>query len=116
MGFKSVLKKIGEDFLKGLSFVMPWAQTVGAAAVSLAAPQLSPMYNTTVAAVSLAEQKYSALGKQNGSGPQKLADVVGIAGPVIAAGLNDAGKPNAAKDVENYINSVVAILNTTPAN
>ena len=36
--------------------------------------------------------------------------------PVIAAGLHDAGKDNSIEGVKNYINSVVTILNTIPAN
>ena len=38
MSFKSQLQKIGEDFKKGLDFVLPYAKTVGEAAVSIYAP------------------------------------------------------------------------------
>src|SRR5579864_6037661 len=99
MSFISFLKKVGADFKKGLDFVLPIAETGGEIAVSLFAPALAPMFNQTVTAVVLAEQKAAALKNQDGSGTQKLADVVQILGPVIQQGLVDAGKPNSAADI-----------------
>lgn len=113
--FVSILETIGRDFKKGLDAILPWAKTAGAVAVQVFAPELGPMFNMTVAAVALAEQKYAALGKQSGSGKQKLADVLQIAGPVIAQGLADAGKANDDAAVQNYINAVVSVLNAAPA-
>jgi hypothetical protein len=113
--FVSFLEALGRDFKKGLDFILPLAEGAGEVAVSIFAPALGPLFNTTVSAVALAEQKATALGAQNGSGAQKLADVVQIAGPVIAAGLADAGKSNDNTAVQSYINSVVAILNAIPA-
>jgi hypothetical protein len=113
--FVSFLEAVGRDFKKDLDFVLPYAATVGKAAVAVYAPALSPMFNTTVDAVVLAEKSAAAAGKQGGTGAQKLAAVVGIAGPLIAQGLIDAGKPATSADVANYVNSVVTILNTTPA-
>jgi len=114
MSFKSWLYAVGEDFKKGLDFILPWAETAGEAAVSIFAPALGPMFNSTVTAVAQAEQNFSALGKQTGSGPQKLAAVVGIVGGLIKKGLEDAGKSATDTDVQNYINAVVAILNAAP--
>jgi hypothetical protein len=113
--FVSFLEAVGKDFEKGLAAVLPYASTMGATAVSLFAPALGPLFNSTVAVVTAAEQKYAALGKQSGTGASKLADVLQIAEPVIAQGLAVAGKPNSTADVTNYVNSVVAVLNAAPA-
>lgn len=86
-----------------------------ATAVQLFAPQLGSAFNLTVNACAMAEQKWAALGKQNGTGEQKLADVLLIAKPVIAQALADIGKPNDDAAVEKYVNSVVAVLNAAPA-
>jgi hypothetical protein len=115
MSFISVLQTIGRDFVKGLNFILPYAETAGEIGVQLFLPQFGPAFNSTVAAVALAEQKYTALGKQSGTGPQKLADAAQIAGPVIAVALADAGKANDQAAIQNYINSVVNILNSMPA-
>ncbi len=115
MSFISVLKAIGHGFKKGLDFVLPWAEGAGRVAVGLFAPSLGPLYNSTVMAVALAEQKYVALGQQSGSGAQKLADVLQLMEPVIAAGLADAGKEHDQAAVIAYINSVVTVLNAAPA-
>jgi hypothetical protein len=115
MSFLSVLKAVGRDFKKGLDYILPWAQGAGEVAISLFAPALGPLFNSTVSAVVLAEQKAAALGKQDGSGPQKLADVLQIMQPVIAAALKDAGKDSSTAAVTAYINAVVAILNAAPA-
>lgn len=115
MSFKSVLQAIGEDFLKGLAAILPYAQTVGETAVSLFAPALGPLFNTTVSIVSAAEQKYAALGKQSGTGTSKLADALQIGEPVIAQGLKAAGKASDTAAVTAYINNVVAVLNAAPA-
>lgn len=115
MSFISFLKAVGRDFKKGLDYILPWAAGAGEVAVSLFAPALGPMFNATVSAVVLAEQKAAALGKQDGSGPQKLADVLQIMSPVIAQGLKDAGKDSSTAAVAAYINAVVAVLNAAPA-
>lgn len=83
--------------------------------VQLFAPQFGPAFNLTVNAVAMAEQKYAAIGKQSGTGEQKLADVLLIAQPVIAQALADLGKANDTAAVTKYINAVVAILNNAPA-
>jgi|GEM_PF-6646317 len=111
----SFLEAIGKDFVKGLNAILPYAATMGETAVSIFAPSLGSLFNTTVSAVVLAEQKYAALGKQNGTGAQKLADVLQISEPVIAQGLTDAGRPSDTAAVTSYINSVVTVLNAAPA-
>lgn len=113
--FISWLEAVGKDFGKGLLFLQPWAAGAGEVAVAAFAPGLGPLFNSTVAAVGLAEQKAAALGKQNGTGAQKLADVVQLMGPVIAQSLTDAGQESDSAAVAGYVSSVVAVLNAAPA-
>jgi hypothetical protein len=113
--FLSILETIGRDFKKGLDAILPYAETAGEVAVNIFAPALGPLFNSTVTAVSLAEQKAAALGKQTGTGAQKLADVLQIMEPVIAQGLADAGKASDTAAVTNYINAIVTILNAAPS-
>ena len=115
MSFISVLKAIGHDFKKGLDFVLPWAAGAGEVAIGLFAPQLGPLFNKTVTAVMLAEQNAAAIGKQDGTGAQKLAAVVQLIGPLISQGLEDAGRSKDDAAVQAYINAVVQILNAAPA-
>ena len=68
MSFTSFLKAIGHDFKVGLEHILPIAESAGEAAVQIFLPALSPLFNSTVTAVILAEQKAAALGKQDGSG------------------------------------------------
>jgi hypothetical protein len=111
--FISFLKKVGLDIEK---YVMPVAETAGEVAVSVFAPGLGPLFNQTVAAVVTAEQNFAAAGQQSGTGVQKLAAVVGVAGSLIKQGLVDAGVSNPTQaQVEGYISSVVTILNAVPA-
>ncbi len=109
------LEAVGRDFKKGLNLILPYAETVGEAAVAAYAPSLGPLFNQTVNAIVTAEQSAAAAGAQSKTGTAKLAAVVGIAGPLIAQGLSDAGKPSDAIAVTNYVNSVVTVLNTAPA-
>ena len=113
--FVSFLESVGKDFKKFLAFVLPYAAGPGEVAIAAFAPALGPMFNATVAAVVTAEQSAAAVGKQVGSGAQKLASVVQLMGPLIAQGLADAGKPNDNTAVQGYITSVVNVLNAAPA-
>jgi|ERR1039458_6487668 hypothetical protein len=113
--FVTFLEAVGKDFAKGLHFILPYAATSGEVAVAAFAPSLGPLFNSTVSAVVLAEQKAAALKTQSGTGAQKLADVVQLMGPVIAQSLADAGKANDQTAVAGYINSVVSVLNSAPA-
>jgi hypothetical protein len=115
MSFTSWLDAVGHDFKVGLDKILPWATGAGETAVAIFAPQLGPIFNATVAAVSATEQKFSAMGTQTGTGAQKLAEATTIVGPLISQALTDAGKPADIPAVQGYINSVVAILNATPA-
>ncbi len=114
MSAKSWLSKVGEDFKKGLDDILPYAETSGEVAVDLFAPALGPIFKTTVTAAVTAEKNFAAVGKQGGTGASKLAAVTQVVGGLIKQGLADAGKANDNAAVQNYINSVVAILNAAP--
>ena|ERR1035437_8663118 len=113
--FVSFLEAVGRDFAKGLHYILPIAATSGEVAIAAFAPSLGPLFNATVSAVVLAEQKAAALKQQSGTGAQKLADVLQLMEPVIAQGLADAGKANDKASVVGYVNSVVQVLNAAPA-
>ena len=117
MSFVSVMKAIGHDIK--VVFDSPFFQTgvkVAESVVGMAIPGLGPAFNLTVNAVLTAEANFAAIGKQNGSGPQKLAAVMTTAGGLIEQALKDAGVSDVNQQkVEQYISSIVTILNATPA-
>jgi hypothetical protein len=115
MSFKSFLQAVGRDFKKGLDFALPISEGVGQVAVSVFAPALGPMFHSTVMAVALAEQSAAAVGKQDGSGQQKAAAVIQLIGPLIKTGLADAGRPNDDAAIQKYLDAVVMVLNSAPA-
>jgi hypothetical protein len=62
-------------------------------------------------AVLLVEQKYAAAGVQNGTGPQKLAEVTLLTNSVVTGLLGQAGVSVDSTYLESLISAVVAILN-----
>jgi hypothetical protein len=115
--FTGVLEAIGKGFEKGLQ----WAVTYGIPVEKLAGmlfPAVAPA-TTAVAdatslvqtAVVLVEQKYAAAGVQNGTGAQKLAEVLLLAGPVVTQLLTQAGIAVSESYLQNLVSAVVAILN-----
>ena len=114
MGFISWLETEGKKIEKDFAIAEPYVQGVGEAAVSAFLPGAAPAINSTINTIIATEQKYAALGKQTGTGAQKLQDVLGISGPVIANFLKQAGKPNDATSVTNVVNSLVTIMNLMP--
>jgi hypothetical protein len=115
MSFKSWLTKVGEDFKKGLDFLLTNPVAVAGEEVAANMLGVGPLFNTTKVAIALAEQNLSAVGKQTGTGLQKSAAVVGIAGNLIKQGLADAGMANDDVAVQKWIDSVVTVLKTAPA-
>ncbi len=115
--FTGVLEAIGKGFEKGLEWAVAYAVPVEKL-VGLLFPAVAPA-TTMVAdatsliqtAVLLVEQKYSAAGVQNGTGAQKLAEVVLLAGPVVTQLLTQAGIPVSTAYVQSLVSAVVAVLN-----
>ena len=115
--FIGILEAIGKEFAKGLQ----WAVTYAVPAeklVGLLFPAIAPA-TTAVAdatsliqsAVLLVEQKYAAAGVQNGTGAQKLAEVVLLAGPAVTQLLTQAGIAANTSYIQSLVSAVVAILN-----
>jgi hypothetical protein len=120
MTFIGVLEAIGKGFEKGLKWAVAYAIPVEKLA-ALLFPSTAPIAAAVIDATSLVqtavlsvEQKYAAAGLQSGTGPQKLAEVMLLAGNVVAQVLTQAGIPASSGYVQSLINAVVAILNVQP--
>jgi len=111
--FLSVLSAVGKDFKKGLDVVLKVGQ-VAVPFVSAANPLAGTLLSTTIGVVLQTEQKFAAMGKQNGTGVDKLSEATAILGPLLSQALGDINNPASTATVQKYINSVVAVLNTTP--
>ena len=117
MTFIGVLEAIGKGFEKGLQWAITYAVPVEKLA-GLLFPAIAPA-TTAIAdatsliqsAVLLVEQKYAAAGVQNGTGAQKLAEVVLLAGPAVTQLLTQAGVAVSASYLQSLVSAVVAILN-----
>jgi len=117
MSFLSVLEEVGKDFEKGLEWAVEYSVPVEKLA-ALLFPQVAPAVDavadaTTLiqSAVLLVEQKYAASGTQSGTGAQKLADVMALAGTAITSLLQKAGITASGDYVESLISAVVGVLN-----
>lgn len=117
MTFTAVLQAVGQGFAKGLKWAVEYAVPVEKLAALLfptAAPELVAVADATTLiqnAVMLVEQKYAASGAQNGTGEQKLAEVLLLTGPAVTSLLTEAGITPSTAYLQNLISAVVAILN-----
>ena len=117
MTFVGVLQAVGKDFANGLK----WAVTYGVPVERLvallfpaAAPVATELADATTLiqnAVLLVEQKFAASGVQNGTGAQKLTEVLTLSASAVVALLAKAGITATEAYVTRLINAVVAILN-----
>ncbi|HEY0264182.1 MAG TPA: hypothetical protein VGC07_06645 [Granulicella sp.] len=118
MTFIGVLEAIGKGFLKGLTWAVQYAIPVERLVALLfpaSAPAMTELADATTLiqnSVLLVEQKYAAAGIQNGTGAQKLAEVMQLAAPTVVSLLEKAGiaSPSDAY-VQSLVSAVVAILN-----
>ena len=117
MTFIGVLEAIGKGFEKGLQWAITYAVPVEKL-VGLLFPALAPATTAVVdatslvqSAVLLVEQKYAAAGAQNGTGVQKLAEVLLLAGPAVTQLLAQAGIEASTSYIQSLVSAVVAILN-----
>jgi hypothetical protein len=117
MSFLSVLEQVGKDFEKGLKWAVEYAVPVEKL-VALLFPQAAPAVvaiadatSLIQGAVLLVEQKYAASGAQSGSGPQKLAEVMTLAGSAVISLLQQANISANGSYVESLISAVVGVLN-----
>lgn len=114
MSFISFLKSVGNGFKKGLPIVIKAAQ-IADVGISVVNPALGGIINTSIATVLNVEQKFTAMGQQSGTGPQKLAEAVNILYPAFEQVFGQYGVKIDNSHVENYINAIVAALNAFPA-
>lgn len=120
MTFVGVLDMIGKDFAKGLkwavTYAVPIERLVGLLfpAVAPVAAEVADATALIQSAVLLVEQKYAASGVQNGTGQQKLAEVLLLSGDAVAALLAKAGISASTEYIARLISAVVAILNAQP--
>ena len=121
MSFVGVLEAVGKDFAKGLKWAVEYAVPVeklvgllfpAAAPVATALASATTLIQNAVVAV---EQKYAASGVQTGTGTQKLAEVMTLAGDAVTSLLASSGITATAAYVESLVSAVVAILNVQPA-
>src|SRR5580704_7364119 len=117
MSFIGVLEAIGKDFAKGLTWAVQYALPVEKL-VGLLFPAAAPATTVIADATTLiqnavlqVEQKFAASGVQTGTGPQKLAEVMTLAGEAVASLLAKAGITATADYIESLVSAVVAILN-----
>ena len=115
--FVTVMETVAKDAAKGLTEAVKYLP--GAAQlVALIYPPSAPVDALVVSSVDLVqnavvvvEQKYAASGVATGTGAQKLAEVLALAGPAVTALLSKAGIEADAAYIANLVNAVVAILN-----
>jgi hypothetical protein len=107
MSFIGLLETIGKGFEKGLKWAVTYAVPVEKLVALLfpaAAPAVTELADATTliqSAVLLVEQKYAAAGVQQGTGAQKLAEVMGLKlSEAIAA---DALLPQTALDTPGSV-------------
>ena len=117
MTFTSILTAIGKDFAKGLAWAVKYAVPVEKL-VALLFPAATPAATTLACATTLiqnavleVEQKYAASGMQSGTGTQKLAEVLTLAGSAVTTLLTQANVDASSDYVQSLICAVVAILN-----
>ncbi len=117
MTFTAVLTAIGKDFEKGLAWAVQYAVPVEKL-VALIFPAAAPVAVTLASATTLiqnavleVEQKYAASGIQSGTGTQKLAEVMTLAGSAVTTLLTQANVEASAAYVQSLVSAVVAILN-----
>jgi len=117
MSFIGVLDMIGKDFAKGLAWASQYALPVEKL-TALLFPAVAPEMTSAAAATTLiqnavliVEQKYAAAGIAKGTGTQKLAEVMTLAGNAVTSLLSQAGIKADTGYIQNVVSAVVGILN-----
>lgn len=114
MSFTSVLQHIGS----ALKTIFTFGTQVAAIAqpiITVAAPGISALYNTTLTEVIKAESLAAAAGATQGTGAQKLAAVLTAITPVATEYFQSQGIKVDSTVLTNWTNAVVASLNAIPA-
>jgi hypothetical protein len=117
MTFTSLLHDVGKGFEKGLKWALVYAipaEKLVAILFPSTAPAAAGIIDATSlvqSAVLVVEQKYAAANAQHGTGPEKLAEVLQLIGPVVTQLLKQAGITADSAYIQSLISAVVAILN-----
>jgi hypothetical protein len=120
MSFVGVLEAVGKDFSKGLKWAVTYAVPVEKLVALLfpgAGPAVAILADATTLiqnSVLLVEQKYAASGVQSGTGTQKAAELMTLAGDAVTQLLSKAGIVATSDYVQKLVSAVVAILNAQP--
>ena len=114
MSFKSFLSAFGHDVKKIADVAVPVAQA-SVPFLNILAPGVGTAVGLALNTVVSVEQKFAAQSAPSGSGPQKLAEVVGIVGPAMQQLFASEGIATNAANITNVINAIVAGLNAIPA-
>jgi len=114
MSFVSFLKHVGSDIEHGIEKAAPFLELGTKVAASIN-PQAGTIFSLVAGTVVNVEQKFAAIGKQSGTGVQKLADAVSILGPALQSLFQSAGWQNDAATISKYISQVVDFFNSFPA-
>jgi len=115
--FLSVMEVIGKDCLKALGEVEKYLPTAAALAAILFPGQTGTIAAVVTGtdliqkAVVSVEQKMAAAGKTQGSGAQKLADVLSLTVPTVTQLFAQAGLKVDQTYLTKVVNAVVAVLN-----
>jgi hypothetical protein len=116
----SFLERAGKAVAHGVVFFLTKILPVTAKDAQLAAPLIAlalpaegPIFATVVNAVLATESAYASLGKQAGTGQEKLAAVLTAVQTQLLPELQKAGLTGqAAIDaITKYVNAIVGILN-----
>jgi hypothetical protein len=121
MSFFSFLSWIGSEFKKGFGLLKQFDTPIEDI-LGIVFPPAEAALEGAKAAINLVkgsvvsvEQKFSALGTQNGTGAQKLEEVLAIVEPAVTQLLAKEGIKADTSRVTEIINLVVAALNARPA-
>lgn len=124
MTFISVLETVGKDFEHGLELVLGDVNKIAAAeapvigkinpAAGAVAEQVAALTSQALGIVTQTEQKLQALGHENVSSAQKVAEVAMILAPAVAQVLGLAGSET-YRIASEIASSAVNILSALPA-
>lgn len=112
--FVSFLKTAGADIEKGIEKAAPFFDLGSKVAASIGGPGAGIIFSLVSGTVLNVEQKFAAIGKQSGTGAQKLQDAVSILGPALTQLFQSAGWNNEAAAIQGYISNVVDWMNSFP--
>lgn len=118
MSFVSIMKRVGHD-IDWLFHSKPFVigEQVAQAAIGVLLPGSSQLVNMIINLALTTESNFANAGQAQGTGVQKLAAVMGVAGNLIQQAMKDLGIQNVtAQKAEELVSAVVTLLNNTAAN